>query len=665
MQRELPPDAGALAGPEGLVRVRGAGRLRLGVEARGVEELRVVAPHRVPVQEWREDRDALPGAQRVPPAEQGVLAGLARERGRRGPQPQRLVEHLADPAEPADVLERRVGVRRVAPQLVDLALGESQGDRVLQQVVQGERQGAGGRLVPGYEEGDDLVADVGRVQGAAVGGVRGAEHQAEEVVGTGVAGGRAGADHVVHDAGEERRVAAERLVLGRVVGVGVAAHLVHRPVQAAHHRAHEGVRLGTDEGLEVVVETGQADRVEGHPRHVLGHVHGRAPARGPVPGLDQPPGDLHHRRVVGPHRAEGERRHQDVVRPGPVRLVVVRGEEAVGGELADVLQCRAHVLGEAFLVRKLRHQVEGGDDEPLRAVQPAPEDRPVPAGQAQQLLEGGVGGPDGGHVHDGDAGRAGVCRNGHVLSLAAPPSAAGTPNCMIVQLLAVRRPCAGGGHAYGRGAGDMDCDEYFAWRNYFLMLLDRLPLPVAICRADGEITVVNPAMAAEWGTAPGQVRGRNLLDLFTPSDSAADQLGRLIDALRLGRRSRYTIDVRWPSGAADGAQREGELIVEPVGEPSPTYPALLTVLRVRAAAEPEPVAEVSDIEGRILALAAAGATTAAIGKAVGLTVDGVNYHLTRLSRRWRVPNRTALVAKAYVLGVLAPGQWPPARRRAD
>lgn len=205
----------------------------------------------------------------------------------------------------------------------------------------------------------------------------------------------------------------------------------------------------------------------------------------------------------------------------------------------------------------------------------------------------------------------------------------------------------------------MNSEQFFAWRNYFLMLLDRVPVPIAICTCEGVVTVANPAMAAQWGLSPGQMRGRRLLDLFRPSSSAAGQLGRLAEALRLGHRSRYTIDVRWRQGARE-PEREGELLVDPVGDPSPEFPTLLAVLRVRD--EPvarEPVAEVSEVEGLILALAAAGATTAAIGKAVGLTVDGVNYHLGRLTRRWRVPNRTALVAKAYVLGVLTPGQWPP------
>lgn len=66
------------------------------------------------------------------------------------------------------------------------------------------------------------------------------------------------------------------------------------------------------------------------------------------------------------------------------------------------------------------------------------------------------------------------------------------------------------------------------------------------------------------------------------------------------------------------------------------------------------------MELRILTLVADGSTTAQTAKAVGLTVDGVNYHVGRLCRRWDVPTRAALVAHAYATGVLTPGTCPPA-----
>ncbi|GAB2812327.1 hypothetical protein GCM10027091_50440 [Streptomyces daliensis] len=202
--------------------------------------------------------------------------------------------------------------------------------------------------------------------------------------------------------------------------------------------------------------------------------------------------------------------------------------------------------------------------------------------------------------------------------------------------------------------------EAVMWRNRFLLLFDRVQSALAVCRTDGTILLANPAMAAEWGAPPSKLCGHNALELFRPREP--DQMRRLAEALRLGHRSRYPVGVGW---STDGCPRSGEVTVVPVSETSQKEPALLLQLRVRepdsgpAAPADEGLARVSAIEADILAHAAAGATTASIAGSVGLTVDGVNYHLSRLSRRWQVPNRPALVARAYVLGVLEAGVWPP------
>lgn len=204
------------------------------------------------------------------------------------------------------------------------------------------------------------------------------------------------------------------------------------------------------------------------------------------------------------------------------------------------------------------------------------------------------------------------------------------------------------------------------WRNRFLLLLDRVQSPLAVCRTDGTMVIANPAMAAQWNASPGRLPGRNALELFRPRER--EQLQRLVEALRLGHRSRYPIEVHWRTG---GAERSGELSVDPVSEATSEQPALLAQLRVRDTPHSAPDGgrrtpgrqgpgePVGAVEARILALAAAGATTTSIAGSVGLSVDGVNYHLTRLSKRWNVPNRTALVARAYVLGVLDASVWPP------
>ncbi|MEV8048230.1 PAS domain-containing protein [Streptomyces griseoluteus] len=202
------------------------------------------------------------------------------------------------------------------------------------------------------------------------------------------------------------------------------------------------------------------------------------------------------------------------------------------------------------------------------------------------------------------------------------------------------------------------------WRNRALMLFDRVAVPVAVCDVYGRVVLANPAMAAECGASPGQLRGRDVLELFRPEE--AGQVERIAQALRLRHRSRYQVSVSW--SAPGGTERYGELTADPVSDSTNETPALLVMLRVLGQSEPEPAAEpaaVTPVEGAVLALLAQGATTGRAARELGLSRDGVAYHLRRLSARWHAANRTELVARAYALGVLAPGVWPPRVRGAE
>jgi PAS domain S-box-containing protein len=206
---------------------------------------------------------------------------------------------------------------------------------------------------------------------------------------------------------------------------------------------------------------------------------------------------------------------------------------------------------------------------------------------------------------------------------------------------------------------DPERREAVLWRNRALTLFDRVSLPVAVCDVYGAVLLANPAMAAECGTTPGRLRGRDVLELFRPQE--ATQVERIAQALRLRHRSRYQVSVCWR--APGGAERYGELTADPVSDTIEDTPTLLVMLRVLGEREPAraaPEARVTPVEARILALLAGGATTARAARETGLTTDGVTYHLRRLSARWGAANRTELVARAYALGVLAAGVWPPA-----
>ncbi|MER6573678.1 PAS domain-containing protein, partial [Streptomyces sp. NPDC001093] len=134
---------------------------------------------------------------------------------------------------------------------------------------------------------------------------------------------------------------------------------------------------------------------------------------------------------------------------------------------------------------------------------------------------------------------------------------------------------------------DLGRADGVVWRNRALVLFDRVAVPVAVCDVYGLVVLANPAMAAECGTTPGRLRGRDVLELFRPQE--ATQVERIAEALRLRHRSRYQVSVRWR--APGGAERFGELTADPVSDSVDETPALLVMLRVRgerAAPEPEP-----------------------------------------------------------------------------
>ncbi len=321
-------------------------------------------------------------------ADDRVGQGLDRVRRRRGPQPQALVENLADVGELADVRVLRVGVGRIAPQGVHFRLGAGQHRGVLGQVVQSERQQATGGLMAGDEEGDRLVADVDVVQGLAGDLVASVQHPAQQVVGALVAVRPALPDHIVDQVLHQGDVVAEllRLLPLEQLGPGDGLALGLSEVQCPRKRRDEGMRLITAEGFEVVAEAAQPDRVEGQPGHVGGHVHRKLPGR-PVPLGDQLTGDLEHRRVVTPHRAQGERRHQDVVRLAPVGLVAIGREQPVSADLPQDHEVGVNVLAEPALVRQFGDEIQAGDEVDLGAEDPELEQRPQLLGLLHDIGE--------------------------------------------------------------------------------------------------------------------------------------------------------------------------------------------------------------------------------------------------------------------------------------
>ncbi|GAA0731029.1 helix-turn-helix transcriptional regulator [Dactylosporangium roseum] len=73
----------------------------------------------------------------------------------------------------------------------------------------------------------------------------------------------------------------------------------------------------------------------------------------------------------------------------------------------------------------------------------------------------------------------------------------------------------------------------------------------------------------------------------------------------------------------------------------------------------ETMTKLSRMECRIIECIAAGDSTTSIAQKLYLSRQGVEYHVSRLLQRMRVPNRPALVAKAYSMGIFDSSAWPP------
>ncbi|WP_194116899.1 BTAD domain-containing putative transcriptional regulator [Streptomyces otsuchiensis] len=69
------------------------------------------------------------------------------------------------------------------------------------------------------------------------------------------------------------------------------------------------------------------------------------------------------------------------------------------------------------------------------------------------------------------------------------------------------------------------------------------------------------------------------------------------------------------------------------------------------------------LDVRMIAGMASGLSTVQLASRLHLSRQGVEYRVSSLLRRLRAPNRVALVARAYDMGVLTPGAWPPTTGR--
>ncbi|MFE4176402.1 PAS domain-containing protein [Streptomyces sp. NPDC056909] len=185
-----------------------------------------------------------------------------------------------------------------------------------------------------------------------------------------------------------------------------------------------------------------------------------------------------------------------------------------------------------------------------------------------------------------------------------------------------------------------------------------------LCMAslDPALTVqqANQEFFRRFGDSSADVCGRSFRELVHPSvqQPLMRQFSRLVE----GKRQRFASHVV-ALGPEDSAFA-GTLTAAAVSGESPDVAAILVLMR---SSESESDAGVltsqkkilTEIDARILEGIAAGLSTIPLASRLYLSRQGVEYHVTGLLRKLRVPNRAALVSRAYSMGVLNVGTWPP------
>jgi len=193
----------------------------------------------------------------------------------------------------------------------------------------------------------------------------------------------------------------------------------------------------------------------------------------------------------------------------------------------------------------------------------------------------------------------------------------------------------------------------------FPALFDRSGMRAALL--DDKLRVVGASVefVRDLDRSAEQMHGRYLPELLHPSvrTQVVEQLHRLLD----GQRTRFAEWVLAPR--ADGSAFNGELIGVAVCGDTGCVEGLMALLRPEREERSVVVAGhekmLSPMDARILEGVAAGASTVQLAGLLFLSCGGVEYHLTALLRSMKARNRSALVSKAYSLGLFCVGSWPP------
>ncbi|MDQ1025048.1 DNA-binding CsgD family transcriptional regulator [Streptomyces umbrinus] len=200
-------------------------------------------------------------------------------------------------------------------------------------------------------------------------------------------------------------------------------------------------------------------------------------------------------------------------------------------------------------------------------------------------------------------------------------------------------------------------DEY---GDVVLSLFERSGIGLAILDPTLRVRSVNSAFSAQCGRRHDEICERGFAEFLHPSvrQYVLRQFGRLVQGhhARLVGRS---ITMWFHDTAVSG-----KLAAFPVEDTVGKVKMILVQFTPEEAADDHQALvgsqwRLTPLTAKVLEGVAAGDPTVRLAAKLFLSRQGVEYHVSLLLRQFKVPNRTALAAKAYSMGMFSIGCWPP------
>lgn len=193
----------------------------------------------------------------------------------------------------------------------------------------------------------------------------------------------------------------------------------------------------------------------------------------------------------------------------------------------------------------------------------------------------------------------------------------------------------------------------------FLSIVERTGAGLAVLDSGLHIQETNSAFQKQCGAA-AELRDQDFLLLLHPS--VRQYMRRQFERLVQRRTSRFVeqMSALWATRPGFSGRLTAMTICNEMDQlknvvvlinPEKDEDDRRTLIR--------PNKFVTPINARILEGVATGVPTVQLAAKLYLSRQGIEYHVSNMLRQFKVPNRAALVSKAYSMGIFGVGSWPP------